>query len=81
MASTFIIAAQCLGFWSGQITAILIEYDLFRLLKEQAMAMGGREMFFATGNKFGGKSIAQLVVYTRLAARSWWPMVVGEIVL
>ncbi|PWN25562.1 hypothetical protein BDZ90DRAFT_68006 [Jaminaea rosea] len=79
----FMVLAQTLGFWAGQLTAIGIEYDLFRQLKEEALLMswGDREAFWATGDKILGKSIAQLVIYYKLPTRSWAPQVLSEVVL
>lgn len=79
----FMVIAQTLGFWAGQLTAIGIEYDLFRQLKEEALLMSGgdKEAFWATGGKVLGKCIAQLVVYYKLPTRSWAPQVLSEVVL
>lgn len=78
-----LLVAQSLGYLLGQFCAIMGQWDLFKVLKAQALSISGnnREVFFTGRTAFAGRTIADFVVYRRLPSRSPCALIFNEVLV
>ncbi|CAO1635833.1 unnamed protein product [Parajaminaea phylloscopi] len=76
-----VMSSQSLGFWLGQLTAVVGQWDLFTFLKAivDEASHGNKDTYFSGLPGFNGRAVVDLVVYRVLAGRSKWTFVFNEI--